>query len=141
MVPGDVNDVDCQLAWARDQEWLAREGIHCLASFVPNDVQAGYADPPAFGYAQVDQRVMERAEGQRVRHLVGALLAVPAHMSRLDGDGIMPGGTVEPVHRALIGPAGEDPGLGLVGRIGDAARPNTGRMAGWILDWTAGFTS
>ena len=74
MVPGDVNDVDCRLAWARDQEWLACEGIHCLASFVPSDVQAGYADPPVLGYAQdaqAEQRVMERAEGQRVRHLVG----------------------------------------------------------------------
>ena len=29
----------------------------------------------------------------------------------------------------------------LVGRIEDVARPRTGRMAGWILDWTAGFTS
>lgn len=63
MVPGDVDDVDCRLAWAQGQEWLAREGIDRLASFVPGDVQAGYADPPALGYAQVDQRVMERAEG------------------------------------------------------------------------------
>jgi hypothetical protein len=138
-----------------DQEWLAREGIHSLASFVPNDVQAGYADPPALGYAQVDQRVMERAEGQRVRHLVWALLAVPAHMGRLDGDG-MPEGTVEPAHRTVIGIRAQDL-LGetaarragspyraqcweLVGRIEDATRPHTGRMAGWILDWTAGFT-
>jgi hypothetical protein len=52
VVPGDVNDVDYRLMGARDQEWLAREGIHCLASFVPSDVQAGYADPPVLGYAQ-----------------------------------------------------------------------------------------
>jgi hypothetical protein len=29
----------------------------------------------------------------------------------------------------------------LVGRIEDATCPDTGRMAGWILGWTAGFTS
>jgi hypothetical protein len=52
VVPGDLNDVDRRLARARDQEWLAPEGIHCLASFVPSDVQAGYADPPVLGDAQ-----------------------------------------------------------------------------------------
>ena len=51
---------------------------------------------------------MERTEGECVRRLVGALLAVPAHMSRLDRDGIMPEGTVEPAHRALIGVRAQD---------------------------------
>jgi len=49
-----------------------------LAGLVPSDVRARYADPAVLGQAQdaqVEQRVMESTAGQRVRHLIGALMA------------------------------------------------------------------
>jgi hypothetical protein len=51
---------------------------------------------------------MERTEGQRVRQLVGALLAVPAHVRRLDRDGVMPERAIESTHRALVGVGTQD---------------------------------
>ena len=74
MVPGDVNNVHTRLEWARGQQWLACERIHCLASFVPGDVQGGDADAAVLGDAQdaeVEQGMVEGAEGQGVGDLVG----------------------------------------------------------------------
>ena len=110
-MPGDVNDVDRRLASARGQEWFACKRVHCLPSFAPSDIQAGYAYPPVIGDAQdteVEQRMVERAEGQRVRYVVGALLAVPAHVGRFDRDWITPKGAVESAHRTLVGVGTQD---------------------------------
>ena len=45
-----------------------------------------------------------------------------------------------PAERMACRPAAGLPRWELVGRIEDATRSDTGRMAKWILDWTAGFT-
>ena len=87
---GDVDDVHFRLARPRDQQRLARELIHLPARLIPGDIQAGYSDPPVLGDTddtQVQQRMVQRAQRQRVRCLVRTLLTVPAHVRRLDPDG------------------------------------------------------
>ena len=51
---------------------------------------------------------MEGTESQRVRHLIWALLTVPADVSRFDRDGIIPERTVESAHSALVGVGAQD---------------------------------
>ena len=127
VMPGDVHNVHCRLVWPRDQQGLTCEPIHGPARVVPGDIQAGHADPPLLGDAQdtqVEQRMVQRAQRQRVRYLVGAALAVPAHVSRLDSDGVVAERAVEAAHRALIGVDAQD----LFGEAA-AARAQTGSMS------------
>ena len=62
-----MSNVHTRLEWARGQEWLAGERIHCLASFVPGDVQGGDLDAAVFGDAEdaeVEQGTVEGADGR-----------------------------------------------------------------------------
>ena len=101
-----------RLVRARSQERFACEGVYCLADLGTGDVQAGDADPAVLGDAQdaqVEQGVVEaQAEGQGVRDLVGALLAVSADVSRLDRYGVVAERAVEAAHRALVGVGAQD---------------------------------
>ena len=93
VMPGDVHDVHRRLEWSRDQQGLTCERIHGPARVVPGDIQAGYADPPLLGDTQdtqVEQRMMQRAQRQRVRYHVGAALAVPADVCGFDPTGYRP---------------------------------------------------
>ena len=65
---------------------------------------------------QVEQRVVQRAQRQRVRRLVRTFLAVPADVRRLDPDGVAAERAIEPAHRALIGISTQD-------FFGEAAAP------------------
>ena len=121
-VPGDVDDVHFRLARPRDEKRLARELIHGPARLIPGDIQAGHADPPVLGDAddaQVEQCVVQSAESQRVRYLVRSLLAVPAHVRRVDPDGVAAERAIEPAHRALIG-------IGTQDFFGETAAPRPG---------------
>ena len=121
-VPGDVDDVHFRLSRPRDQKRFARDLIHRPTRLVPGDVQSGYADPPVLGDAddtQVEQRVVQSAESQRVRHLIWTLLAMPAHVRRLDPDGVAAERAIEPAHRALIG-------IGTQDFFGETAAPRPG---------------
>jgi hypothetical protein len=91
------------------------------AGFGPGDVQAGNADPAVFGDAEdaeVEQGMVEGAQGQGVGELVGAVLAVPADVSRFYRDGKMPERAVKTAHRALVGVGTQD-------LFGEAAAPRT----------------
>jgi hypothetical protein len=92
-MPGDVDHVHRRLVRARDQERLTFECIHRFAGFGPGDVEAGNADPAILGDAkdaEVEQGVVEGAEGQGVGDLVGAVLAVLADVGRLDRHRVWP---------------------------------------------------
>ena len=108
---GNVDHVHFRLARLRDEKQLARELIHGPARLIPGDVQSGHADPPVLGDAddtQVEQRVVQSAESQRVRYLIRPLLAVSADVRRLDPDGVAAERAIEPAHRALIGISTQD---------------------------------
>ena len=46
--------------------------------------------------------MVQRTQRQRVRHLIRALLAVPAHVRRFDPHGVTAQRAVESAHRALV---------------------------------------
>jgi hypothetical protein len=52
VMPGDIDDVDRRLARARNQEWLACEGIYRPAGLGSGNVEGGHADAAVFGDAQ-----------------------------------------------------------------------------------------
>ena len=125
LMPGDVHDVHRRLTRSRDPERLTCERIDCPARLVPGDIQAGHADPPVLGDAhdtQVEQGVVQRAQRQRVRYLVRALLAMPADVRRLDPDRVAAERTIEPAHRtATPEPAGVGGAVAVLGVTGQVA--------------------
>src|SRR6202167_2373508 len=66
---------------------------------------------------------MQRAQGQRVRHYVRAVLAMPLHVSRLDPDRMTPERAVKAAHRALVGVRAQD-------LLGEAAAALAARVPG-----------
>jgi hypothetical protein len=64
-----VDHVYLRLLRPGDEQGFAGEGVYGHARFGPGHVEAGYADAAVFGDAedaQVEQRVVEDAEGQGV---------------------------------------------------------------------------
>jgi hypothetical protein len=105
VMPGDVQDIPRRLTRPRYPERLTRERVDRPARLVPGDIQVGHPDPPVLGDAhdtQVEQRVVQGAESQRVRYLVRPFLAVSADVRRLDPDRVTAERTIESAHRALI---------------------------------------
>lgn len=63
------------------------------------DLQAGAEAEDA----AVEEGMVQRAQRDRVGQVVGAVLAVPAHVRGFDGDGVAAGPAVESAHRAPVG--------------------------------------
>ena len=126
VMPGDVHDVHRRLVWPRDQQRLACERVHGPARLVSRDIQAGHADLPVLGDAQdtqVEERVVQYTQCECIRDLVGALLAVPAHVGRFDPDRVMAERPVESAHRALVCVGAQD-----LFRESAAPRPRAGSL-------------
>jgi hypothetical protein len=85
-VPADVIKLDDGLARPGGDQRLARQPVNCPPGITARHVPARHPDPSLrrqAQHAQVEQRVVQRAQRQAVGHHVRAVLAVPAHMRRL----------------------------------------------------------
>jgi hypothetical protein len=105
VVPGDVDQVDRRLSGPRGQQRLPGEPVDRPPGIAPGNAQRGHADAAVFGDTenpQIKQGVMQRAERQRIGHLVRPVLAVPAHVRRLDRNRSTAQLTIEAAHGALV---------------------------------------